>query len=116
MRTRPILKEWTSWTGLHCVADIDATMAMLAESCPEDQENDAYWQAVDLLDKNKDISYEELSKAVTADHGFLNMGCVLKSGKGRAFWECKDKELCIRWAIIDSNYKSDKQINYYNQQ
>lgn len=108
MRTRPIPKELDTWTGPIAV-DVEATIAMLEESCPEDQENDAYWQAVDLLNKNKDISYDELCKAVTADHGFLNLGCVLKSGKGRAFWECKDKELCIRWALIDSKYRSDKQ-------
>lgn len=59
MRTRPIPKELDTWAGPIAV-DVEATIAMLEESCPEDQGNDAYWQAVDLLDKNKDISYDEL--------------------------------------------------------
>lgn len=103
MRTRPTLKEWKGWKGRHCVADINATMAMLAESCPEDQENDAYWQASDILDKNGSASFGELMGKVTADSGFLNKGCVTVDGFGRAYWEQKDKETCIRWAIIDHN-------------
>lgn len=109
MRTRPIPKEVETITGTKAV-DITATMAMLEASCPEDQEHDAYWQAVDLLDENEDLSFTELCATVTADHGFLNRGYVLESGAGRAYWDRKDKELCIRWALADHiRYRSGKQ-------
>lgn len=78
------------------------------------------WNAIDLLkewgfklkhpDRNYweeyDKTYKKLHESITAKHGQLNIGWVSldENGKrvGTAYWETKDKDSCIRWAIADT--------------
>lgn len=103
MRYRPVAKDYISWCGIECVIDVGATMRVLENTCPADQENDAYWQALDLLTRNKGITVTELKQMVTAQKGFLNFGYTLSGKRGRPYWEMKDIDTCIRWAIADFN-------------
>lgn len=120
MRFRKIRKEWTTWDGKHMVVDMEATIRHLEETFTGNQEEDAYWAAVDLLSERTPISindadywerYEairnELQKAIPYESGTLNFGNILIDGREKSFWETKDKDGCIRWAMADwmTNYK-----------
>lgn len=114
MRFRKIRKEWTTWDGRRMVVDMEATMRHLEETFNGNQEEDAYWTAVDLLSsrtpisiydadywKQYDIIRSELQKAIPYERGTLNFGHILTDGREKPFWETKDKDGCIRWAIAD---------------
>lgn len=120
MRCREFPKGYTSWCGKTYRTDTEATLEILSRNAPEEQENDAYWNAIDLLkewgfklkypDNNYweeyGKTYKKLHESITAKCGQLNKGWVSldESGKriGTAYWETEDKDMCIRWAIADT--------------
>lgn len=114
MRFRKIRKEWTTWDGRRMVVDMEATIRHLEETFNGNQEEDAYWTAVDLLSgrtpisiydadywEQYDIIRSELQKAIPYERGTLNFGHILMDGREKLFWETKDKDGYIRWAMVD---------------
>lgn len=105
----------TSWIGLFgqlIEVDVEETLKQLENKLEHYQDEDAYWEAVDILKDEKPLSLSDkdywerynflkskLLNEVENKEGYLNRGQILKSGHGRAWWEKLSKEDSIRWAL-----------------
>lgn len=107
----------TSWTGLFgqlVKVDKEKTLKELEYLLEHDQDEDAYWEAFDILSNEKPLSLRDkdywdrynslktkLLKEVKNQEGYINRGVILKNGHGRTWWGKLNKEDSIRWALAN---------------
>lgn len=112
MRYHIFATSWIGPFGDPVEVDIEKTLIELEHLLEHDQNKDAYWEAYDILNEEKPLNERDkdywerynslkakLLKEVTSTEGYINMGEILKNGRGRVWWERKNKEDSIRWAI-----------------
>lgn len=113
----------TSWIGPFgdfCNVDIEKTLSELERKLEHDQSKDAYWEAYDLLIKEKPLNISDkdfwkrydsikakLINEVTSPEGYLNRGAILKNGHGGVWWERMNKENSIKSAICSFIYRHE---------
>lgn len=112
MRYHIFTISWLGPFGAFCKVDTEKTLRELEHLLEHDQNKDAYWEAYDILIKEKPLNIldkdfwerynslkAKLIKEVTNPEGYINRGAILKNGNGRVWWERMNKEDSIKLAI-----------------
>lgn len=114
MRYQTLRTSWIGLFGQLVEVDKEKTLKELEYLLEHDQDDDAYWEAFDILNDEKPLSLHDkdywerynslkskLLKEVKNQKGYINRGEILKNGNGRVWWEKLSKEDSIRWALAN---------------